>query len=41
MPGFGVAYANALDNTAGQNYQAVMDAMQAALNGWVMPERSY
>lgn len=41
VPGFGVVYANALETTTGQGYQAVMEVMQAALNGWAMPDSSY
>ena len=41
VPGFGVVYASALETTTGQGYQATMDAMQAMLNGWAMPDRSY
>ena len=41
VPGFGAAYAAALDTTAGQGYEAAMAAMHAMLEAWTMPERCY
>jgi hypothetical protein len=41
VPGFGVAYAAALDGAAGKGYEGVMADMQAMLNAWAMPEHGY
>jgi hypothetical protein len=41
VPGFGVAYAAALGGAAGKGYEGVMEDMQAMLEAWAMPERSY
>lgn len=41
VPGFGGAYATALDTTVGQPYDITLKTMQDMIDGWVMPERTY